>query len=180
MTEEKTQINVELDNKKSSNSLSDLINGDKFNDEFLKFDLTEIQSVLSTLKSEEAIDIAHAEHMQRKALRGADIISEYLGVLVKMTSYYETKINSVKNKASLDYIAAEGRTTAEMKKWAGESSPDIECWQEKLAKVKAGKTVLEKKYDILIRTHHFHKDIANGMRRGIVSVPNSNASEDWK
>ena len=125
MTEKKIQTNAELSDKKSSNTLSDLINGDKFDDEFLKFDLTEIQSVLSQLKSEEAIDIAHAEHIQRKALRGADIVAEYLGILVKMTSYYETKINSVKNKASLNYTAAEGRTTAEMKKWAGESSPDI-------------------------------------------------------
>lgn len=190
MTEEKTQTNAELDNKKlsnaelsdkkSSNTLSDLINGDKFDDEFLKFDLTEIQSVLSALKSEEAIDIAHAEHLQRKALRGADIVSEYLGIITKMISHYESKLNSAKNKASLNYVAAEGRTTAEMKKWAGECSPDIEPWQDKLAKAKAGKVVLSNKFDILIREHHQYKEIASGMRRGIVSVPNSNASEDWK
>jgi hypothetical protein len=118
--------------------------------------------------------------MQQKALRGADIISEYLGILIKMNSHYESKLNSAKNKASLEYTASEGRTTAEMKKWAGECSPDIEQWQEKLAKAKAGKVVLEKKFDILIKSHHHFKDIANGMRRGIVSVPNSNASEDWK
>ena len=174
MTQELNQQEVK---KETKNTLSDLINGDKFDDEFLKFDLTEIQSVLSALKSEDAIDIAHAEHLQRKALRGADIVSEYLGIITKMISYYESKLNSAKNKASLDYTAPEGRTTAEMKKWAGECSPDIEPWQDKLAKAKAGKVVLSNKYDILIREHHNYKDIANGIRRGIVSVPNG--SGDW-
>lgn len=160
-------------------TINDII-GERFDDEFTSFDLTEIQSALAVLKSEEPIDIAHAERLQQKALRGADIACEILGRLVKMNSYYEGKVNSIKNKAALDYTAKEGRTTAEMKKWAGECSPDADVWLEKLAKIKAAKVLIEKKYDILIKTHHQQKDIANGMRRGIVSVPNSNASEDWK
>jgi hypothetical protein len=55
-----------------------------------------------------------------------------------------------------------------MKKWAGESSLEVEEVQIKLAKAKASKIVLEKKYDILIRSHHHYKDIAQGLRRTVL------------
>lgn len=163
-----------------SQVLSDLI-GNTFEDEFAEFDLSEIQQVLASLKTDQPIvDVAKCEWFQQKALRGADIITEYLGKVVKLTSHFESKVNSLKNKAALEYTAKEGRTTAEMKKQAGECSPDIEPWLEKLAKVKAAKVVLEKKYDILIRTHYFYKEIATGMRRGIISIPNGNNGEgEW-
>jgi len=136
---------------------------------FMNFDLTEIQQVLEKLQDTEAIDLAHAELLQQQALRGADIITEYLGKVVKTVGYLEAKVNSTKNKVSLDYQAPDGaRTTADMKKWAGESSTEVENVQIKLAKAKASKIVLEKKYDILIRSHHHYKDIAAGLRRSIL------------
>jgi len=163
----------------STQPLSNFI-GKTFDDNFEEFDLVEIQQVLASLKSEEPIvDISKCEWFQQKALRGSDVISEYLGKIVKLTSFFESKINSAKNKAALEYTAKEGRTTAEMKKQAGECSPDIEQWVEKLAKVKAAKTLLEKKYDTLVRTHYHYKEIANGLRRGMIKVPNGNNGEDW-
>lgn len=148
--------------------LGDLL-GDELEEEFVNFDLTEIQNVLSKLQDTNAIDLAHAELLQQQALRGADILTEYLGKIVKTVGYLESKVNSTKNKVSLDYQAPDGsRTTADMRKWAGESSPEVEEVQIRLAKAKASKMVLEKKYDILIRSHHHYKDIAAGLRKTIL------------
>lgn len=148
--------------------LGDLL-GDELEEEFVNFDLTEIQQVLSKLQYTDAIDLAHAELLQQQALRGADILTEYLGKIVKTVGYLESKVNSTKNKVSLEYQAPDGsRTTADMRKWAGESSPEVEEVQIRLAKAKASKMVLEKKYDILIRSHHHYKDIAAGLRKTIL------------
>lgn len=148
--------------------LGDFI-GNQLEEEFTDFDLTEIQQVLAKLQYTEAVDLAHAELLQQQALRGADILTEYLGKIVKTVGYLETKVNSVKNKAALNYQEPNGnRTTSDMKKLFSESAPEVEEVQIKLAKAKASKMVLEKKYDILIRSHHHYKDIAAGLRRSIV------------
>ncbi len=155
--------------------------GSSLEEEFAEFDLTEIQQVLGRLQNTDAIDLAHAELLQQQAIRGADILSEYLGKLVKMVGYLEAKVNSVKNKAALNYEHPTARTTSDMKKWYAESAPEVEVEQIKLAKARASKMVLEKKYDILIKCHHSFKEIAQGMRRTIVghNVPSSMSSPDW-
>ena len=175
----------------STITLGSLI-GDQLEDEFANFDLTEIQFTLSTLQRTDAVDLAHAELLQQKSLRGADIIAEHLAKLVKTTSYLESKLNSTKNKASLEYQAPEGtRTTIELKKWAGEISPEVEILATKLSRAKGAKSILEKKYDILIKLHHHYKDIAAGLRRTILgqssyqvssetNEENFPSSEDWK
>jgi len=143
--------------------------GDELEENFANFDLTEIQLVLSKLEQGEPIDLAHAEMLQQQALRGADILTEYLGKIVKTVGYLESKINSTKNAVSLAYQAPDNvRTTVEMRRWAGESSPEVEVVQIKLAKAKASKMVLEKKYDILIKSHYFYKEIAMGIRKTIL------------
>jgi hypothetical protein len=162
--------------------LGDLL-GNQLEEEFVDFDLSEIQHVLSKLQNEDAIDLAHAEMLQQQSLRGADIITEYLGKIVKTVGYLETKVNSTKNKVSLEYKAPDGsKTTADMKKWAGESSTDVEAVQIKLAKAKGSKIVLEKKYDILIRAHHHYKDIAAGLRRTILGYSNKpeKTADGWE
>lgn len=148
--------------------LNDFVGAD-LEDNFLEFDLTEIQDILSTLKSTEVIDLAHAELLQLKSLRGADIISEYLGKIIKTIGTLEAKINTVRNKVSLDYKAPDGsRTTTDMRVWAGNSSPEVEEISIKLAKAKASKVVLEKKFDILIKHHHYCKDLAAGYRKTVL------------
>jgi hypothetical protein len=148
--------------------LGDLL-GDELEEEFVRFDLTEIQQVLTKLQYTDAIDLAHAELLQQQSLRGADILTEYLGKIVKTVGYLETKVNATKNKAALNYQEPNGnRTTSDMKKWFSESAPEVEEVQIKLAKAKASKMVLEKKYDILIRSHHHYKDIAAGLRKTIL------------
>jgi hypothetical protein len=143
--------------------------GTELEEEFGNFDLTEIQQVLEKLQNDNAIDLSHAELLQQQSLRGADILTEYLGKIIKTVGYLEAKVNSTKNRVSLEYQAPVGtRTTAEMKKWAGESSPDVEEIQIKLAKAKGSKVVLERKYEILIKSHHHFKDIAAGMRKTIL------------
>lgn len=142
--------------------------GSELEEEFELFDLTEIQQVLVRLQDTDAIDLAHAELLQQQSLRGADILTGYLGKIVKTVGYLEAKVNRTKNATSLSYQAPEGRTTAEMKKWAGESSPEVEQVQIQLAKAKGSKLVLERKYEILVKSHHHFKDIAQGLRKTIL------------
>lgn len=156
--------------------LRDLV-GDKLEEDFLEFDMTEIHKVLSALENEDATDLAHAEMLQQKALRGADILSEFLSRLVKTVSYLESQVGRTKNKVALEYKAPEGRTTTEMKKWAGESSPEVEELLIKLAKAKGSKVMLDKKYDILIKSHHHYKEIASGIRKTIVGYSSGVATE---
>jgi hypothetical protein len=151
--------------------------GSELEENFEVFDLTEIQQVLVQLQDIDAIDLAHAELLQQQALRGADILTEYLGKIVKTVGYLEAKVNSTKNAVSLAYQAPDGsRTTADMKKWAGESAPEVEKVQIKLAKAKGSKVVLERKYEILVKAHHHFKDIAAGLRKTILGY-SSGASE---
>lgn len=160
-------------------TLGDLV-GTQFEDEFNNFDLTEIQEILSQLREANAFDVAHAEMAQQHALRGADIISEYLAKLVKITSYLEAKVNTTKNRVALEYVSPDGgRTTAEAKKQAGEASPLVEELAIKLAAARGSKSLLEKKYDILIKLHHHYKDIAGGLRKSILGY-NTEKAEGWE
>lgn len=143
--------------------------GTEMEEDFFEFDLTEIQKVLEQLRTEDVFDLPHAELLQQQALRGADILTEYLGKIVKTVGYLETKVNSTKNKVSLEYKAPDGsKTTADMKKWAADASPEVEEVQIKLAKAKGSKIVLERKYEILIKSHHHFKDIAAGLRKTVL------------
>lgn len=154
--------------------------GANLEEDFLAFDLTEIQEVLKNLREIEAIDLSHAEQLQQQALRGADILAEYLSRIIKTTSYFESKLNSVKNKVSLEYKDPDGlKTTSEMKKWAGESSPEVAVVNEHLSKAKATKSLLEKKYDILIKSHHHYKEISTGLKRSIVGYSNEKIPTGW-
>lgn len=157
--------------------LGDLL-GSELEEDFANFDLTEIQQVLVMLQETDAIDLAHAEQLQQQALRGADVIVEHLGKIVKTVGYLEAKVASTKNKVSLDYQAPDGaKTTLDMKKWAGESSPEVEVVQIKLAKAKGSKLVLERKYELLVKSHHHFKDIAAGLRRTILGYSSGTPTE---
>lgn len=168
----------------NTQTLGNLI-GSELEEHFQSFDLTEIQEVLIELQSTEVIDLAHAENLQRLALRGADILSEYLGKMVKTVSYLESQLNKIKNKAALEYKVQDGKTTMDLRKFAAEASPEVEEVNIKLAKAKAGKLVLEKKYDILIRSHHYYKDLAAGYKKTILGHTSINptrekAPEGWE
>ena len=143
--------------------------GSNLEEDFKNFDLTEIQNVLGQLRDVDAIDLAHAELLQQQSLRGADILADYLAKMVKTVAYLESQVNSTKNKVSLEYVAPDGgRTTVDMKKWAGESSPEVEQVQIKLAEAKGAKMALERKFDIIVKAHHHYKDIAGGLRKTIL------------
>jgi hypothetical protein len=157
--------------------LGDLL-GTEMEVDFRSFDLSEVQQVLDNLREIDAIDLAHAELLQQQSLRGADLLAEYLGKIVKTVGYLEAKVASTKNKVSLEYQAPDGsRTTLDMKKWAGESSPEVEQVQIKLAEAKGSKIFLEKKYDILVKAHHHFKDIASGLRRTILGYSQGTTQE---
>ena len=152
--------------------------GTELEEDFMNFDLTEVEDVLVNLRDIDAIDLAHVEVLQQQALRGADVIAGYLGKMVKTIGYLEAKVNSTKNKVSLEYQAPDGvRTTADMKKSAGESSPEVENVQIKLAKAKGSKLVLDRKYEILVKSHHHFKDIAQGLRKTILGYSPSTTAE---
>ena len=150
-----------------TNTVGDLL-GTEMVEDFSSWDYTEISKVLSQLANVEAIDLAHAELLSMSALRGADIMSTYLAKIVKTSSYLESSLNSAKNKASLDFKPEGGtKITADMRKLAGEASPEVDQLYSQVARAKGCKVLLEKKYDLLIRSHHLYKEIAAGFKRGI-------------
>ena len=145
-------------------------------EDFMEFDLSEVEIVLQSLKEVNATDLSHAEFLQQQALRGADIITGYLGKMVKTIGFLEAKVNSVKNRVALEYKAPDGsRTTTDMKLWAAGCSSEVEEVQITLAKAKASKLVLDNKYSTLIKTHHHYRDIAQGIRKTVIGyTPSSN------
>jgi hypothetical protein len=64
-----------------------------------------------------------------------------------------------------------------MKKWAADVSPEVETVQIKLASAKGSKLVLDRKYEILVKSHHHFKDIAAGLRKTILGYSQSTTSE---
>jgi hypothetical protein len=161
----------------SQHTLGSLIGAD-LEEKFQNFDLTEVQELLSELQSTDVIDLAHAENLQRLSLRGADILSEYMGRMIKTVGYLESQLNKVKNKVALEYKTADGKTTMDLRRFAAEASPEVEEINTKLAKAKAGKLVLDKKFDILIRSHHYYKDLASGYKKTIVGQSNINPTRE--
>jgi hypothetical protein len=152
--------------------------GTELEEDFMNFDLTEVELVLENLRDIDAIDLIHVEVLQQQALRGADVITGYLGKMVKTIGYLEAKVNSTKNKVSLEYKAPDGaKTTLDMKKWAADVSPEVETVQIKLASAKGSKLVLDRKYEILVKSHHHFKDIAAGLRKTILGYSQSTTSE---
>ena len=162
--------------------LGDIL-GSNHQEDFKNFDLTEVQQVLGQLQGSDVVDLAHAELLQQQSLRGADILSEHLAKMVKTVAFLEAKVNSVKNKVSLEYTSPDGaKTTTDMKIWAGNSSKEVDDIYNVLAEAKGAKIALEKKFDILIKSHHHFKDIATGLRKTILGYSNgaSDASPDYK
>jgi hypothetical protein len=148
--------------------LGDLMGSSRI-ENFRDFDLTEVQQVLIQLKDIDAIDLSHAELLQQQALRGADILAEYMAKMVKTVAHLEAELNKTRNKVSLEYVAPDGaRTTVDMKKWAGECSPEVVAVQEQIAEAKGSKVFIERKYEILVKAHHHFKDIAAGLRKTIL------------
>lgn len=148
-------------------TILDLIGADD-EEQFLDFDLTEVQALVSNLQSIGVNDVSHAENLQQQALRCADILSEYSGKLTKTVAYLESKISARTNRVALEYDSGQARTSIELRKMAGESDSQVEELELRLAKAKGAKALLDKKYDIVIKAHHHYKDIASGMRRSIL------------
>lgn len=162
------------ENKPGRVTVADLI-GDSIEESFLDFDLTEVQKVVSKLQSEDVPTLAQAESLQQEALRAADVLSGHLAKLHKTIHYLTAKTSSIKNKISLNYDLPFGTRGQglELRKMAGEASDEVMELEIKLAKSKGAKTVLEKKYEIIIKSHHHYKDIAGGLRKTIqgYSIP---------
>jgi vacuolar-type H+-ATPase subunit I/STV1 len=153
--------------------VKDLI-GD-IDDDYINYDISEIENILESLNDTEAIDIAHAEYLQQQALRCADLLSVYLSRITKVSYYLDSLLNYEKNKCALDYKDPAGnKVTADQRKYASESTPEVLKLIKQLSIVKGTKVLIEKKYDILIKTHHHYKDIASGIRKSIVSTDTNN------
>lgn len=143
-------------------------------DDFLNFDLSEITEVLSTLQSDIPVDLAQAENMQRLSLRATDVLSEYLVKIIKIIGVLESNLNRKKNEILLTYEAPKGKTTADMRKAASESNEEVEEISNKISKAKAAKIYLDKKYDIVMKTHYYYRDVAEGYKRTIVGQTRTN------
>jgi DNA polymerase III epsilon subunit-like protein len=138
---------------------------------FEEFDLTEVQKVLKSLRDNEAFDIAHAEFLQHRALYAAEILIDMIAKLIKTSGFIESRVNTVKNRAALEYKCEDDkvRVTAEMRKQAGESHPEVEQLGLLLAKTKGAKSALEKKYDVLIKMHYYFKELAQGQKQSVIT-----------
>ena len=148
-------------------TVADVIGREDY-DKFLDFDLTEVQNLVSNLQSTGCDNAAIAMNLQQQALRCADILSEYLGKIVKTMSYLDAKIVTKKNSIALHYSNPNSpKPSIELRKMAAEADEDVEELTLQLAKAKGTKSVLEKKYDIVVKAHHHYKDIATGLRRTI-------------
>lgn len=165
------------ENKKTTR-VKDLV-GEDFDDSFMEWDMSDVQELVSALQDTSIPDVAHAESLAQKALRCADILSEYLSKIVKVIHHLDSRVSSKKNKAALDYEDDNKKVTMEMRKMAGECSPEVEKLNDTLARAKGTKAVLEKKYDIVIKAHHNFKEIGAGYRKSILGYnPASNNNKD--
>ena len=154
------------DNSKKQVTIGNIIGG-SFDDEVDNFDMTEVQELVAELQNTEVPDLTHAEYLQQRALRAADILTEYLGKIVKVLAYYEALGNRTKNLVALKYENPSGKTTQEDKKRAGESSEELMEIETKVARIKGAKAVIEKKFEIVIRMYHGNKDVALGLRKSL-------------
>jgi hypothetical protein len=138
---------------------------------FEEFDLTEVQKVLKSLRDNEAFDIAHAEFLQHRSLYAAEILIDMIAKLIKTSGFIESRVNTVKNRAALEYKCEDDkvRVTAEMRKQAGESHPEVEQLGLLLAKTKGARSALEKKYDVLIKMHYYFKELAQGQKQSVIT-----------
>jgi hypothetical protein len=166
---------VEPKSKSATATVGDVV-GNSLEDAFLDFDLSEVQKVVSKLQSEDTPTLAQAERLQQEALRAADVLSEHLAKLHKTIHYLTAQASSKKNKIGLEYEPPEGTRgqAIDLRKMAGESSQEVLNMEIKLAKAKGAKTALERKYEIIIKSHHHYKDIASGLRKTIqgYNIPN--------
>lgn len=167
--------------------LGDIL-GNELEDDFVNFDLTEIQKVLQELNSSSAIDLPHAEKMQQLCLRGADLISDYLCKITKTLGYLESKTNRVRNQAAVEFKPTSDksekpeRVTADVRKAAAEASPEVEALSIKIATAKAAKSLLDKKYDIISKSFYYYKEIAAGYNRtsaGFAKSPITDHDNGW-
>lgn len=148
-------------------TVRELIGTEDF-EEFLDFDMSEVQAIVKRLQSEDVLTLAEAERLQQESLRAADVLSEHLAKVHKTIHFLDSKVSSIKNKVALDYEPPAGtRISIELRKMAGESNDEVSAMEIKLSQAKGAKTLLEKKYDIIIKTHHHYKDIAGGLRKTV-------------
>lgn len=164
--------------------LGDLL-GNNDIEKFEDFDLTEVQNVLKSLSNEDPFDIAHCMWLQGRALCGAELLIDMSAKMIKTIGFLETKINSLKNKCALEYKGpGDGiRITAELRKNAGECDPKVEELSLLLAKSKGAKQAIDKKLDLILKTHYHYKELAANQQQGIISgAPKAamTSKEDFK
>jgi hypothetical protein len=145
--------------------LKDMVNSST-DEQFLNFSLDDIQAILTSLQNTEVPDLAHAELMQQRALIGANMVCDFLAKVVKIVSSLDNKINSMRSTYAINYRIDGKVPAADVRTLALKSCPDVSDLEELLSNAKASKSFLERKYDILIKTHHHYKDIAAGLRTG--------------
>lgn len=148
---------------------------------FEDFDLTEVQRVLKSLSIEDAIDLAHCEFLQQRALYGAEILIDMSARMVKTVGFIEAKINTAKNKCALEYKSPDdSRVTADMRRNAAECDPEVEKLSLLLAKSKGAKLAIEKKLDLLLKSHYHFKEVAANQKTGIISGTPKASMDDRK
>jgi hypothetical protein len=146
-------------------TINDIIGTCSLEEEFLHFDVSDVQFILDELNQTNIIDVAHAQYLQQKSLFAANRLCEHLSRLVKITTYLESNISKIRNKAALDYRPDNNaKVTSDLRVYASKSCSEADALESLLAKAKGAKVLLEKKYDLLLKSHYYFKEISSAFK----------------
>jgi hypothetical protein len=148
-----------------------------------KIDISEIKELTDAIPKDGNVDVAIAESLATKFLRGADRCAEILAQL----TWWEAKMEDEKRhaiaKASLVTAAQKGLKTATDRRTYADADPECLKACEASNKAKAMKQWFKNKHDSLVSAHYLMKDIAKGGRshqRAGGQPDSAWGEQDWK
>jgi hypothetical protein len=146
-----------------------------------RIDISEIRELTDSIPKDGNVDVAIAEVLATKFLRGADRCSEILAQL----TWWEARMDDGKRRAlaqaSLVTAVAKGLKTAIEKRTYAEGDPEYLKACEAANRAKAMKQWFKNKHESLVSAHYLMKEIAKGGRshQGAGSG-HAWGEQDWK
>lgn len=129
-----------------------------------KLDVSEITELTESIPKDGNVDVAIAEALATKFLRGADRCAEFLAQM----TWWEAKMDDEKRRAlahaTLITADSKGLKTATEKKVYADGDPNYLKACEASNKAKAMKQWFKNKHESLVSAHYLMKDIAKGGR----------------
>lgn len=130
----------------------------------LSLDLKELNSISNSLPQDNILSADDCLNLERLCLRGMNICDFWLPIIHIVMSENEVLRDSVKSKAYIDAKAGDGRLTAEMRKAYSEADDEYNKQRIIVEKVKAMKSLFEKKRDTFKSAIFVFKDQFNSYK----------------